>query len=196
LVDAVSSLAGIPVHFDDWKLDVCLASVQKGIALPPGITVVAVSEAAVARAQKHPYRGTYFDFLEYKKQAESDGVPATPSIPHFYALAKQLDHIIREETLAARFDRHRRMRDLTIERTATYARLASDPAHASMTVSALEPSNVDAETIRFRMKERGFTLGGGYGQWKEKTFRIGHMGDIPLDSVQKMLDVLDEVAAG
>lgn len=196
LADSVSSLGGIPVKFDEWNLDVCLASVQKGLALPPGITVAAISDAAVARAQKRPYRGTYFDFLEYKKQADADGVPATPSIPHFYALAKQLDHIIREETLPARYDRHRKMRDMTIERTAKYARLASDPAHASMTVSALEPSNLDAETIRYRMKEKGFTLGAGYGQWKEKTFRIGHMGDIPLDSLGKMLDVLDEVAAG
>jgi len=193
LVDAVSSLAGIPVAFDEWSLDVCLASVQKGIALPPGITVVAVSAAAMERAKKHPYRGTYFDFLEYKKQADEDGVPATPSIPHFYALAKQLTHIIDEETLPARFDRHRRMRDLTIERTARFARLASDPAHASPTVSALEPSTSDAETIRYAMKERGFTIGAGYGQWKERTFRIGHMGDIPLESLERMLDALDEV---
>ncbi|HEX9163305.1 MAG TPA: alanine--glyoxylate aminotransferase family protein [Thermoanaerobaculia bacterium] len=196
LVDAVSSLGGIPVQFDEWNLDVCLASVQKGIALPPGITVVAMSDNAVERARKRPYRGTYFDLLDYIKQAEKDSVPATPSIPHFYALAKQLDHIIRDETLPARYDRHRRMRDTTIERTASYARLASDPAFASMTVTALEPSAVDAEIIRYRMKERGFTLGGGYGEWKERTFRIGHMGDITIDSLNAMLDVLGEVAAG
>ncbi len=196
LVDAVSALAGIPMAFDQWNLDVCLASVQKGIALPPGITVVAASAAAMERARKHPYRGTYFDFLEYKKQAESDSVPATPSIPHFYALAKQLTHIIREETLPARFERHRLLRDMTIERTAKYTRLASDPAHASMTVTALEPVASDAETIRYAMKERGFTIGAGYGQWKERTFRIGHMGDIPLKSLEQMLDVLDKVAGG
>jgi aspartate aminotransferase-like enzyme len=195
LVDAVSALGGMPVQVDDWKLDVCLASVQKGIALPPGITLVSVSDEAADRAKKHPYRGTYFDFLEYIKQAASDGVPATPSIPHFYALAKQLDHILREETLAMRFERHRKMRDISIQRSSKYARLASDPAFASVTVSALEPSMVDAETIRYRMKERGFTIGAGYGQWKEKTFRIGHMGDIPVDSLEKMLDVLDEVTA-
>ena len=195
LVDAVSSLGGMPVQVDDWKLDVCLASVQKGIALPPGITLVAVSEDAADRAKKHPYRGTYFDFLEYIKQAASDTVPATPSIPHFYALAKQLDHILREETLAMRFERHRQMRDISIQRSSKYARLASDPAFASVTVSALEPSTFDAETIRYRMKERGFTIGAGYGQWKEKTFRIGHMGDIPVDSLEKMLDMLDEVTA-
>jgi aspartate aminotransferase-like enzyme len=194
LVDAVSSLAGMPVQFDDWALDVCLASVQKGIALPPGITVAAVSKAALDRAAKRRYRGTYFDFADYKKHADSDGVPSTPSIPHFYALAKQLDYILNVETLPKRFERHRRMREVTIERTAKFAKLAADREYASATVSALEPL-MAPETIRNRMKERGFVLGGGYGQWKEKTFRIGHMGDIPLQSVEKMLDVLVEVAS-
>lgn len=194
LVDAVSSLAGIPVLFDEWGLDVCLASVQKGMALPPGITVVAVSQQAIDGAKKHPYRGTYFDFLEYKKQADNDSVPSTPSIPHFYALKKQLDYILRQETLPARFERHRRMRDLTIERTSRFAKLAVDRAYASATVSALQPV-MPVETLRSKMKERGYTLGGGYGEWKETTFRIGHMGDISLQSVEKMLDVLAEVAA-
>jgi aspartate aminotransferase-like enzyme len=193
LVDAVSSLGGIPVRFDEWGLDVCLASVQKGIALPPGITVFAVSAQALARAKKKPYRGTYFDFLNYKKHADDGSVPSTPSIPHFYALAKQLDDIINVETLDARFRRHEAMRETTIHRTAAYATLASDPEHASATVSALLP-NLPAEQIREQMKARGFTLGGGYGKWKTTTFRIGHMGDISLDDLNAMLDVLDEVA--
>jgi aspartate aminotransferase-like enzyme len=65
LVDAVSSLGGIPVRFDDWGFDICFASVQKGIALPPGITVFALSQQALARSAKMPYRGTYFDFMQY-----------------------------------------------------------------------------------------------------------------------------------
>ncbi|HYM62805.1 MAG TPA: alanine--glyoxylate aminotransferase family protein [Thermoanaerobaculia bacterium] len=193
LVDAVSSLAGIPVSFDDWGLDVCLASVQKGIALPPGITVFAVSDAALDAAGKRKYRGTYFDFLEYKKQAEDDAVPSTPSIPHFHALARQLDDILRKETLAARFERHRAMRDLTIERTAGYATVAGDREHASPTVTALRPVTGSAEDVRSAMKARGYTLGAGYGEWKETTFRIGHMGDITIEAVSGMLDVLDEL---
>jgi aspartate aminotransferase-like enzyme len=193
LVDAVSSLAGIPVAFDEWNLDVCLASVQKGVALPPGITVAAVSPAALERAKKHPYRGTYFDFLSYKKSADDDSVPSTPSIPHIYALAAQLQHILREETLPVRFARHIAMRDLTISRTASYAKVAGDRAHASPTVTALTPVK-PPDVIRSEMKKRGFTLGGGYGEWKETTFRIGHMGDIPLDAVAQMLDALQEVA--
>jgi aspartate aminotransferase-like enzyme len=193
LVDAVSSLGGIPVLVDEWALDVCFASVQKGIALPPGITVFALSQRTLARAVKTPYRGTYFDFLQFKKHADTDGVPSTPSIPHFFALAAQLDSILRNETLEARFRRHEAMRDLTIRKTSTYAKLASDPAHASATVTALAPVK-DPELIRSEMKKRGYTLGGGYGDWKTMTFRIGHMGDVPLESLDAMLDVLTEVA--
>jgi aspartate aminotransferase-like enzyme len=193
LVDAVSSLGGMPVRFDAWGLDVALASVQKGLALPPGITVLAVSERALERAKKHPYRGLYFDFLNYKSKADEDSVPSTPSLPHFYALAKQLDDMLRGEGLDARFERHRKMRDITIERTSRYAKLAADPAHASTTVSALEPV-MKPDDIRGEMKKRGYTLGGGYGEWKDRTFRIGHMGDITIDDLNGMLDVLEEVA--
>ncbi|HVG25062.1 MAG TPA: aminotransferase class V-fold PLP-dependent enzyme, partial [Thermoanaerobaculia bacterium] len=192
LTDAVSSLGGIPVEFDRWGVDVCMASVQKCIALPPGITVVATSSQALARAKKHPYRGTYFDFVAYKEKADEDSVPSTPSIPHFYALAAQLDHILREEGLAARFERHRRMRELTHQRTARFARLASDPAFASNSVTAVSPV-LPPETIRAEMKKRGFTVGGGYGIWKDTTFRIGHMGDIPIADLETMLDALAEV---
>lgn len=193
LVDAVSSLAGIEVRFDDWGLDVCFASVQKGIALPPGITVCALSEQAVKRAATLPYRGTYLDFLKYTKAAAEGSVPSTPALPLIYALERQLRHIIEEETMPVRLRRHQSMREMTIARTAGFATPASDPSHASNTVTALRPDRSTPDQIRAAMKKRGFTLGGGYGEWKESTFRIGHMGDITIDALEAMLDQLDDV---
>lgn len=195
LVDAVSSLGGVPLCFDEMRLDVCFASVQKCIGIPPGITVAAISQRAVEQATRHPYRGTYFDFLEYKRQAEDDSVPSTPSIPHFYALEQQLDHILRKETLPVRFERHRRMRDLAIDRTSRFAKLAVDRAIASPSVSAFTPV-MDAVALVDAMKARGYTLGAGYGEWQATTFRIGHMGDVSIEALERMLDVLTEVARG
>ena len=194
LVDAVSALAGMPMRFDEWAIDVCFASVQKCIALPPGISVFAVSQRALDRAKKTPYRGIYFDFLQFKKNGDDGSVPSTPSIPHFYALDAQLKRI-QEETLEARFRRHEAMRDATLQRTAAYAEPASDRAHLSPTVTALKPSRKFPEEIRTGMKSAGFTLGGGYGNWKEETFRIGHMGDMTVNDVNAMLDVLEKVAS-
>jgi aspartate aminotransferase-like enzyme len=193
LVDAVSSLGGAPLLFDDWGIDVCLASTQKGIAIPPGLTVAAVSDRAVAAAKKKQYRGTYFDFLNILKQAEEDGAPFTPAISLYFALARQLHHILREEGLETRWGRHVKMRDITIERTAAYADVIPPRTHASPSVSALRPSKMSGRDVVARMKERGFTLGGGYGAWKDDSFRIGHMGDISVEDLSAMLDVLDEV---
>lgn len=194
LVDAVSSLACAPILFDDWGLDVCVASSQKGLALPPGIALAAVSDRALEAAARKPYRGTYFDFLGFEKHAVSDGPPFTPSIPHCFALAKQLDFILRIETLDRRWERHRAMRELTLRRTASYCTLMVPEAHASVSVSALAPTRIEAPALLSAMKARGFTLGSGYGSWKEKSFRIGHMGDITLESLSAMLGVLEEVA--
>ena len=62
-------------------------------------------------------------------------------------------------------------------------------------MSALTPI-IPAATIRAEMKSRGYTLGGGYGQWADTTFRIGHMGDIPIADLEAMLEALGEVARG
>ena len=51
LVDTVSSMAGAPIETDEWGLDVVLASVQKAMAAPPGLTVFSLSERAAERAR-------------------------------------------------------------------------------------------------------------------------------------------------
>jgi aspartate aminotransferase-like enzyme len=195
LVDAVSSLACAPLLFDEWGIDVAVASTQKGVALPPGLTLFAVSERSLERAAKRSYGSTYFDFNEFKRQAETGGAPFTPSIPHYFALAKQLDAILRSETLEKRWERHANMRALTLERTASYANRVCPPTVASPSVTTLRPKSMTGERVVAAMKEHGFTLGSGYGKWRESTFRIGHMGDIPIEDLSAMLDVLDQVAA-
>lgn len=194
MVDAVSSLGCAPIHFDEWGLDVCVASSQKGLALPPGIAVFAVSDRAIAQAEKRQYRGMYFDFLEYRKSAADNAAPFTQSVPHFRALEKQLEWILRSEGLEKRWQRHTEMRDLTLQRTSAFANPIAPADSRSVSVSALRPLTKAAPEIVAEMRRRGFVLGGGYGPWKESTFRIGHMGDVSLEALGAMLDILEDVA--
>lgn len=194
LVDSVSSLAGAPLLFDEWDLDVCFAGTQKAIGVPPGLTVFAVSERAMEKSAHTPYRGLYFDFLQYRKQAEQGGTAYTPAVSLCYALAAQLEHILRVEGLEARWERHEAMRRRVRERTSGYAVRVADRPIASPTVSALEPLDREARSIVDGMKARGFTLGGGYGSWRDSTFRIGHMGDVTMSDLDAMLDALEQVA--
>ena len=109
-VDAVSSIAGIKIEVDKLEIDICLASSQKALALPAGIAVASISEKAYKKAETVEGRGYYFDILELKKMYDKDQTPYTPSIPHLYALKKQLERIA-AEGIENRFKRHIEMAD-------------------------------------------------------------------------------------
>ena len=65
---------------DKLGIDVVLAGVQKALALPPGLAVFAVSEAALERASQTEGRGYYFDFIEFDKTQRKTTPP--PPLPY------------------------------------------------------------------------------------------------------------------
>src|SRR5213080_3112928 len=107
IVDTVSSFSAMKVDMDALGIDVMLTGAQKALALPPGFSLFSVSEKALARTEKVPHRGFYFDFLEFKKQQGQWMTPSTPSIAHIHALQSKLEEIL-EEGLEARLVRQGR----------------------------------------------------------------------------------------
>jgi aspartate aminotransferase-like enzyme len=195
LADVVTSVAGSPVECDAWNLDFVLSGSQKAFALPPGLGLAFASARFRARAKERS-RAHYLRVSEAEAFAEKHQTPYTPSTPHLFALDVQLDHIL-AETVEGRWARHDALR-------ARVAAWAAERGHAyvppegarSWTVSCLKPRpGVPSEALVAKVKERGFTIGGGYGKWKASTFRIGHMGDVDLASLEALLSALDESAA-
>jgi len=117
LVDAVSAAAGIKAEVANWGIDAYVTSTQKALGLPPGFSMGAFSDKAMERAEEIGHQGRYFDLLTLKKYYDKKPYqyPSTPSILHMYALDKQLDYILDEEGLENRFERHKRLRDMTHE---------------------------------------------------------------------------------
>src|SRR5262245_27990881 len=194
LADVVTSLAGSPVEPDAWGLDFALAGSQKALALPPGLGVAFASDRYRARARERS-RAHYLRLFEAESFAEKNQTPYTPSTPHLFALDIQLDHILRE-TMEGRWARHDALRRRVEAWVAERGHGFAPPGGArSWTVSCLRPrSGVSSEALVARVKERGFTIGGGYGKWKASTFRIGHMGDVDLASLEILLAALDAAA--
>ena len=194
LVDAVSSLGGAPIETDAWGLDVVLAGTQKALALPPGLVVFSLSDRAAERAATVERRGFYTDLLRYRAKHREGGAITTPAIPLFYALDRQLDRIL-AEGMEARWERHERLRRRTAEwaaaRDFTFA--AAESAR-SKTVSCLRPPpGIDPQALVKQLAGRGWTVGGGYGDWKPTTFRIGHMGEVGDGDLEALLAQIDEI---
>jgi predicted phosphoserine aminotransferase len=196
LVDAVSSLGGIPVEVDRCGVDVCFASVQKALALPPGFSLCAVSDRALAAARAQKGRGYYFDFVRLA-EASAKGMPlATPSVSHLVALQFQFERIAKEG-LEARFARHAEMARLVREWASSRLGLLAEKGYESNTVTCVKNTRgIAVGEFLGRLKQRGYQLSNGYGDLKETTFRIGHMGDHTVEGVRDLLQAMDEVMPG
>lgn len=188
LVDAVSSLGGAPLETDQWGLDVVLASTQKALAVPPGLTLFSFSERAAERASALVNRGFYTDFLRYRDQHRKAGTITTPAISVLYALDRQLDLIL-QEGIEARWERHAALQAMTAKWARAHGLTYASAAGArSPTISCLRPpEGVSAPALVRRLAEQGLTVGGGYGAWKAETFRIGHMGEVRGTDLEHLL---------
>ncbi len=193
LVDAVTSLGGLPLAPDELGVDVCVTSSQKAFALPPGLALACVSERAFERAGRMPGKGFVLDFTRMRRSAEKGQTPATPSVSHLYALDRQLDDIL-TEGLEARWKRHaalgRRCRQWALERFALFPR----QGYESDTVTCVRNTRgVDVDRLRSDLAARGYVIANGYGKLKQHTFRIGHMGVVGESDLENLLAALDEV---
>ena len=193
LVDAVSSASGVRVPFDEWGLDMLLTSSQKAFALPPGLAFAAVSDRLLERAQKVPNRGWYFDLLMLEKYlAAGKTTPATPAISLLNALDVQLDRIL-AEGLENRWARHEASMNLTHAWAQKRGfELFPAPGFESRTVTCIRNTReIDVPAMIAFAREQGMIIGNGYGNLKNHTFRIAHMGELGLADMNALFDVLD-----
>jgi aspartate aminotransferase-like enzyme len=193
LVDAVSAMAGTKIEFDAWGLDVCLAGVQKCFALPPGLTVCAVSDRARERALEVKHSGHYFAYAQMDKRYERHQTPATPAISLIQALNKQMDDIL-TEGLENRWNRHKEMAAHVQNWARKYFALYSDERYLSPTVTNVENTrSISVAGLNEELGKRGAMISNGYGDLKEKCFRIAHMGDLTLEDLKWLTGQIEEI---
>ncbi len=197
LVDAVSSLAGVKIEVDSLGIDVCLAGVQKCVALPPGLTLFSVSDRALKRAMEVDSRGYYFDFLVFEKYfAEKKQTPTTPVITLIYALNRQLDDML-AEGLENRFARHKEMAEYTRKWARENFGLFAEEGFSSQTLTTVaNTKGTSVKSLNEELAKKNVTIANGYGRLKEETFRIAHMGDTTLGEIKQLLEWIDEIVKG
>ena len=197
IVDSVSSMTAVPLNFDALGIDVLLAGTQKAWALPPGLSVFVVSEAAMKRAARGESRGYYFDFHEFQKNAEKNMTPSTPSIPHINGLSAKLDEFL-TEGLENRYARHQKTNQMTRDWAAKHDFiLFPEAGYESLSLTCINNGAKEGGTVgdvpklQGLMKEKGIVIDGGYGKLKGKAFRLSNMGDETEETMGDLFAKLD-----
>lgn len=181
IVDAVTSLGGVPLLVDDWGIDVCYSGAQKCLSCPPGISPITFNANAIQKleARKTQVTNWYLDLSGVGKYwGKERTYHHTAPISMVYAIYEALQ-IVLEEGLEARWQRHRANAGLLWDGLQELGWALHVPlVHRlpSLTTPVV-PAGVDDLLLRQRLlKEFNIEVSGGLGELKGKVLRIGLMG--------------------
>ncbi|WP_243740577.1 aminotransferase class V-fold PLP-dependent enzyme [Streptomyces sp. 8K308] len=181
LVDAISSLASIDYRHDEWGVDVTVGCSQKGLMLPPDLGFNAVSEKALAAADRARLPRSYWDWAPILKANERGYYPYTPPTNLLHGLREAL-LLLEAEGLPAVFARHDRHAEATraaVRGWGLEVLCADEHAHSSSLTAVLLTDDHDADAVRRTVLDRfDMSLGTGLGRLARRMFRIGHLGDL------------------
>jgi alanine-glyoxylate transaminase/serine-glyoxylate transaminase/serine-pyruvate transaminase len=183
IVDAVTSLGGIPVEVDRWGIDACYSATQKCLSCPPGLSPFTLSDRALTaiKNRRTPCQSWYLDMslIANYWTEQNRAYHHTAPISMLYALREAL-RLVEEEGLLARYARHQLNSNALV---AGLAALGLVPLPAAdrrlpMLNCVTVPAPVDEAAVRARLLEAcGIEIGGGLGPLKGKVWRIGLMGE-------------------
>jgi alanine-glyoxylate transaminase/serine-glyoxylate transaminase/serine-pyruvate transaminase len=180
MVDTISSLASIDYRHDEWGVDVTVGCSQKGLMLPPGLGLNAISERALVASKSARLPRSYWDWEAMLKDSKAGFFPYTPSTNLLYGLREAIAMLF-EEGLENVFARHRRHAEATRRAVQAWGLevVCLNPAeHSNSLTAVMMPEGYDADALRKVILERfHMSLGTGLGKLKGKIFRIGHLGD-------------------
>jgi len=179
LVDAVTSLGGMPVEVDAWGIDACYSGTQKCLSCPPGLSPVTFSERATKRmdAREAKVQSWYLDLSMIRAYwGEARAYHHTAPVNMTYALHEALQ-IVHEEGLDARFARHQR-HHAALRAGLEALGLSYVPERSLPMLNAVRvPEGVDDAAVRAALlRDHGIEIGGGLGPFKGQAWRIGLMG--------------------
>ena len=210
IMDGVSSIGGIQAPIDRWGVDIAFTGSQKCLGLPPGLSMVSVSDRAwdvIKTAERRPY---YADLLAHRKSAEKGQTPYTPAMPLFFALEEALK-LLEVEGLEARIDRYSVY--ATSIRAAVQAmglelfpKLSPSSAYSNTVTAINVPLKMEFVALKEAMNRRGIVIAGGQERLKGRIFRIGNMGNLSKGDILQVIEklelillesgIVDEMGAG
>lgn len=188
IVDGVSCIGGAPAEMDAWGIDILVTGSQKAMMLPPGLSLVSVSEKAWQVIEDNQTPAYYLNLLSYRSWAEKGMTPNTPAITLIDGLHEVCQLIEQEGGFSQTIARHELMKNMVRSAMkALHLELLTENQYASPTITAIKaPKGIELGEFLSHLKQQyHLDFAGGLGHLQGKIFRFGHMGYcFPSDILQ------------
>lgn len=193
IVDAVSSLSANRLETDAWHCDVVVSSTHKALALPPGMSLISVSEKAWQHEAVATLPKYYFDLKRYRKNLVNGQTPFTPAISLLFQLNLRLDKIL-SEGLDKVVERHKKLSDYLRTQLQLLNICTFDINPSNGMVGILFDSGIDAHEVITRLRrEFQIQITPSPEPDKNRIARVGLFGNLNLKDVDDFIAALKHV---
>ncbi len=195
IVDAISSFLADSYDMEKTGADVTLTGSQKALACAPGVSVAVLSPRGLKRTEKIDSGSMYLDFKSHLKNGERGQTPFTPAVGTLLQINARLKAIKESGGVKTENDR--------IKSLAEYFRgkikgLPFDIQTDSLSyaVTPLYPKNASAYEIFSELKDNyGIWVCPNGGEFKDKIFRVGHIGANSFEAYDELVAALQKLLA-
>ena len=197
-VDAVSGFLADKISMKEVHINAAITGSQKALALPPSMSFTVLDAEAQRRCYANKVQSMYFNYADYLKNGERGQTPFTPAVGTLLQLNEKLKRMDSNGGIAA-------MNKAAADRAAYFRKkienlplkVFTSPESSSNCVTALTPVNpeVNAHKIFEIIKdEYGIWICPNGGSMADKVFRVGHIGSITKEEIDKLVEVFEDLA--
>ena len=187
VVDAISSFLAEELDMETLEIDICLTSTQKGLNIPPGLSIIFISPKLKGYSFAH--LGYYFDFEENLSNMKRGQTPYSPATSIFLQLHKRLLQIRKDGGV-------RNVINKVKERALYFRQLCMEnnwniPAECpSYAITGFYVNRNSDKIFRALIEEKDiFIMPGSVPGF----FRVSHMGEQSLEDLLELALTIKEI---
>jgi len=191
IVDAISMFTTDEIDMKKHYIDIVVISSQKGLALPPGLTMVVLSPKAIKSIKK--IQSHYFNFITYLKDGERGQTPYTPAVSIILQLHKRLQQIEANGGIDSTIEQARKVAQYFRESIKNLPLKLYTP-YMPNAMTTLTPTDGKKASIIVKDLEDFYkvVVCPNGGDLKDKIFRVSHMGDMSIEYTKILVDALKD----
>ncbi len=203
IVDAVTSLGGIPMKVDEWGIDAIYSGSQKCLSCTPGLSPVSLNERAIEKIKrrKSPVPSWFLDLtlvMGYWGGSNKRTYHHTAPVNALYGLHEALVMLQEEglENAWARHEKNYHALRASVEALGLKFIVREDSRLPQLNAIAV-PANIDEAKVRqLLLSDYNLEIGAGLGALAGRIFRVGLMGQTSsMKNVVLFVNALKEVIA-
>ncbi len=195
IVDCVSSAGAEIVDLEKCHISFCSSSSSKAIASYSGISFVIGKTEEFEKLKNLPVKTTYLNLYKFYHFIHSiSQTPNTPAVHLFYALEQALINILNEGVA----NRHRNLMNraglLRIGMKKMGLKfLIEENDMCSVLTTVYTPKHIEVSMLQQKLREKNIVIYAGRGEFKNKVFQVGSIGELSPKEIQYFLSSLEEI---